>query len=277
MIKYFFSRFYNSFNQNGFLPTVSKLPNKFKVFLRLIRLSKRERIIKVLYDDYMSLIPPDISMIANYALDKELLDKDNPKIISGGIHDDLAFEEGIYLLGAKVYCFDPTDTTRKIFSSDQGLSNKFHYTDAAIWTYDGLIKFFYPSDDGNFISDGSIGNKTDEDFKSFEDVKCCTIPTICKQNNISKLDYLKLDIEGAAPEVLISLFNDHKNKQYWPIQFCIELEFTKNEQSKLFEDTINLCENLLKLLVPIYELYLVPRDKEFSNLIVYGRKINNLK
>ena len=215
-------------------------------------------------------------MIANYALDEELLDKEHPKIISGGIHDDLAFEEGAYLLGAKVYCFDPTDTTRKIFSSNQSLSNKFHYTDAAIWTYDGLIKFFYPSDEDNFISDGSIGNKTDEDFKSFEDVKCFTIASICKKNNISKLDYLKLDIEGAAPEVLISLFNDDANKQYWPTQFCIELEFTKDEQSKLFEDTVNLCENLLKLLAPLYELYLVPRDKEFSNLIVYGRKKKNL-
>ena len=33
MIKYFIARFFNSFNQNGFLSTASKLPNKFKVFL----------------------------------------------------------------------------------------------------------------------------------------------------------------------------------------------------------------------------------------------------
>lgn len=272
MIKYLFDRFKNSLKNNGFLKTFLKIPSKFFIIIKLASMDKRKKDIYALFDKYLSVIPSEIVMLKNYAVDLEIFRGDNLSVISGGIHDDLGFELEIHKIGGKVYCFDPTDTSKNMFESDQSLSKIFSYFDKAIWTYDGQIKFYYDSlHNSEFVSDGSIHNI--ESSKFSKSIDCLTIPTICKNNNIEKLDFLKLDIEGAAPEVLISLFENNENEKFWPLQFCVELEFPKDRYSKLFDNTYILIEKLFELIKPKYKVYLVPRDNEFSHLIIYGKMI----
>jgi hypothetical protein len=81
-------------------------------------------------------------------------------------------------------------------------------------------------------------------------------------NNHNKIDVLKMDIEGAAIEVMNNILNDN----IFPEQIAVEFEVGENED--ISEDAFqNFSINIIKILNKLkslgYKTYHMPR---FSNL-----------
>lgn len=94
---------------------------------------------------------------------------------------------------SKVYCIEPdpvaylelsrsinlTETREKIYSFNQAISN-----------FDGVIEL------GNDNLLGDSMTRVNQQKNVFK-IDCTTLSTFCKNNNINKVDFIKIDIEGS--------------------------------------------------------------------------------
>ena len=93
--------------------------------------------------------------------------------------------------------------------------------------YDGKAKFKSP-DNPDFVSFSIIKDLN----KNFNYVECSVnkLSTLMKKLNHTKIDLLKMDIEGAEFDVIENLINEH----IFPNQLLIEFHF-KNDKKKIKE------------------------------------------
>jgi len=149
-------------------------------------------------------------------------------VYSFGIGEDISFSQAIIKqFQCTVFGFDPTPKSINWIKT-QNVPNNFHFLNFGIGTKTEIIKFFLPKIKTHVS--GSLvqhTNVNDEDFvkvqiKSFED--------IVKELQHTKIDVLKMDIEGSEYDVIENILNS-------PIvidQFLIEFHdrFYKNGKEK---------------------------------------------
>lgn len=172
----------------------------------------------------------------------------NSVVVSAGAGEDISFEIEIQAyLGCRMYILDPTPasvthfakilergTAPRISSYSQGPVQKIESYDTqklnlslinfyakALWKSESKLKFFPPifdERDGSY-SISSIQNNYQK-TKKFIYVDSTTLPTLMKNENLERIDYLKLDIEGAVLEVLRETFS----KKIYPRQINLEID-----------------------------------------------------
>lgn len=155
-------------------------------------------------------------------------------VISAGAGEDVSFELELETkIKCQLYILDPTPSAiehfEKILSkgnkarkqdystgpkqeidsyaTDQTEFSNLHYLKKALWNSQTELKFYPPINDvrdGSF-SLSSIQNNYHKN-KDYIVVTSTTVPNLMNEKCISKLDLLKLDIEGAALEVLTETF-----------------------------------------------------------------------
>jgi len=171
----------------------------------------------------------------------------NSLIISGGVGEDMSFDiDFASEYGAKVILYDPTPRSIKHFelvSTNFGkkstrdyvsggnqpiesydLSNltneNFVYREYALWNENTRVKFFQPTNK-NYVSHSVTNIQRNYDV---EDSDFIEVDSIKLSDEIIVLDkfpsILKLDIEGAALEVLEDLFEN----DIFIDQICIEYD-----------------------------------------------------
>ena len=171
----------------------------------------------------------------------------NSLIISGGVGEDMSFDiDFASEYNAKVILYDPTPRSVKHFelvSNNFGkestrdyvpggnqpiesydLSNltneNFVYREYALWNENTRVKFFQPTNK-NYVSHSVTNIQRNYDV---EDSNFIEVDSIKLSDEISNLDkfpsILKLDIEGAALEVLEDLFEN----DIFIDQICIEYD-----------------------------------------------------
>jgi len=171
----------------------------------------------------------------------------NSLIISGGVGEDMSFDiDFASEYGAKVILYDPTPRAIKHFelvSTNFGkkstrdyvsggnqpiesydLSNltneNFVYREYALWNENTRVKFFQPTNK-NYVSHSVNNIQRNYDV---EDSDFIEVDSIKLSDEIIVLDkfpsILKLDIEGAALEVLEDLFENN----IFIDQICIEYD-----------------------------------------------------
>ena len=244
----------------------------YKTLTAIQILLKRGRSAQIAEFFYHYLRPLDVrtELVANYAVDSQLLESKNLKVISAGIHDDAAFELNMSNKGASIIALDPTSITTRMFKSNEDLSSKMFYLPVALWTEDGSVKFFRSDsfEKTSEINEGSITNLNNSEDFIWVDAKC--IASICRDFGWDELDYLKMDIEGAALPILEDLFCSKNQKNLWPIQFCIELELPSSKKYDEFQATLSRIKNMCSSIKDEYSLHYVARNNEFSSIIMYG-------
>ena len=164
-------------------------------------------------------------------------------IYSAGVGEDISFD---LLLSDKYYCniylIDPTKRAKKHyreildyydskewrFSGDiqrdykgqiQNLEpnlNKIKYINVGLWDRESELKF-YRQNNLQYVSQSLIDNMFGD---TYDMVKVTTIEDIMKTHNHSKIDLLKLDIEGAEVKVL----NNMLDNKIYPKYLCIEFD-----------------------------------------------------
>lgn len=187
---------------------------------------------------------------------------ENSIIYSGGVGEDMSFD---ILLNEKYNCtiflIDPTkkaiehfeqvklfynnnikfngniqdDYYSKINTSKPNL-NKLHYINKGLWDCKTNLKFYKQLNE-NYVSQSVIENMFTD---SYDIIEVDTIKNIMKENNHTKIDLLKLDIEGAEIKVLEQMFDDAIYPDFLLIEFDLLL---KNK------DTDNLTKKLVTRII----------------------------
>lgn len=192
----------------------------------------------------------------------------NSIILSAGLGEDASFDvEFANKFNAKVLVFDPTPraiihfekvlarsgqkrTTRYTSGGCQPAEsydlrnvepNQLCLIKKALWIEETNLKFFAPPKSSHVSH--SISNFQNDyriDTPSIE-VQSTTIELILKQENINKLELLKLDIEGAEIEVL----EDLMDKRIFPNQIIVEYDELNIEMSNLALERIERTHKIL--------------------------------
>ena len=169
-------------------------------------------------------------------LDKVFPDK-NRVAYTFGIGRDCSFEEElINKYDFEIYSFDPTPSS-EIFIKESGVqckySTKFHFYRYAISDKDGTKAFRKNKDCGTYSEDVTPWTMKETDT--------CTVyrlKTLMSKFGHSKLDLLKLDVEGsefhAIPDILSSDLQID--------QICIEVH------SRMYEDSVEKSQEFRKLM-----------------------------
>ena len=177
-----------------------------------------------------------------FPIDKKL------QVISAGVGEDITFDiEFLNKYNAVIILVDPTPVAIQHFEMIQkrlGLDSIDQYSPTsrqsvnsynltrvtkdnlimlphALWKDQDLLHFYLPPDDSR-DSSGSI-NSIHNFYRASEKritVETTTVPNIYRDYNFDGIDILKLDIEGSALEVLLSMFLD----RIYPAQILLEID-----------------------------------------------------
>lgn len=141
-------------------------------------------------------------------------------VYSLGVGEDVSFDE--YLMNkykCKVYAYDPTPKSI-IFVKNKNLPSLFHFFDSGVSDHDGDANFYFPENKDNAVSCTTY-NRWGYDEKIIKPVvvKMKRLSTLMKENGHTKIDLLKMDIEGSEYAVIKDIIGS--NIQI--TQLCVEV------------------------------------------------------
>lgn len=232
---------------------VGEFPFKY-LFLKKRRLIKKYTDQKLDRLDDKNIIP-----IGNYLLKKNLINS-NSILYSFGIGGSISFEEKLAKeFNCKVYCYDPTNIAVNFMKNknyDKELINFFEY---GIWTLDDKVKF-YTQNINNKFTGGSITNL----FKNseYEMLQCYKLSSLMKMNKHDNVDILKMDIEGAAIDVMNNIIDE----KIYPRQVIVEFEYSETDNIDVKEFNLwtdKLSTIISKFKMNSYKCYNLPRYSHF--------------
>lgn len=155
------------------------------------------------------------SKYAGYMIANELLSS-APTIMSVGIGTDISFDLAmIEQRNARVFGFDPTPKSID-WLKNQDLPDAFKFFPYGIAKEDGTAQFFLPQNE-EYVS-GSVQQRGELKTTPI-DVEMRSFVSMCHLADVSKVDVLKMDVEGSEFECMDSILNSGI-----PIkQICIEI------------------------------------------------------
>jgi FkbM family methyltransferase len=126
-------------------------------------------------------------------------------IYSFGIGEDISFDLAVSKeFRSKIFMFDPTPKSIN-WVKKQNLPKEMKFFDYGISDKSGFVDFFLP-ENPNHVS-GSATEQNNVDLSRKISVEMKTIKEIFKQLDHTKIDILKMDIEGSEYDVLDDILN----------------------------------------------------------------------
>ena len=121
---------------------------------------------------------------------------------------------------------------------------KIYYVNEGLWDKEGELKF-YRQDNPQYVSQSLVDNIFGS---TYDVVKVTTIATIMKNHNHTKIDLLKLDIEGAEVKVLNNMLDCNIYPKYLCIEFDLYLKRKDidNKTQKLIDRLVQVGYKVLK-------------------------------
>ncbi len=134
---------------------------------------------------------------------KDSLDA-NSIVYSFGIGEDISFDQSINKkYGCKIYGFDPTPKVESWLATFDNL-DYFVHQQTALGAVDGTEKFYFPDNEDN-VSMTTLQNATNNS-KHIE-VEVARLSTLMGHLGHTRIDLLKMDIEGSEYEVVPDILN----------------------------------------------------------------------
>lgn len=153
---------------------------------------------------------------------------------------------------SNIYCFEPNlDTFNKLVSNTKNLDNvkAFNY---GAGSKAGNIKI-YTTKENDVSSHATMLKSVFDDKNDLLEIntELITLNEFCINNNISEIDFLKIDVEGFEFEVLKGAFELISNNKIKIIQF--EFNYMNIESRVFFKDFYKLLHN--------YDIYRMELDE----------------
>lgn len=184
-------------------------------------------------------------------------------IYSFGLGEDTSWDEALIRRGASVYGFDPTPKSADYVESRRELRKGpgvFHHTKEGLWTEDTTLLFTMP-DNPQHVSLRAGQHISSQGTIS---LKVNTLSNFLASNGHSRIDILKIDIEGAEYELLEQFLNDN----FFPFeQLLVEFHHRFFESGKEKQDLL-----LLKMFHRGFAIARNENDQEISFRKVYVRE-----
>ena len=141
---------------------------------------------------------------------------------------------------SEVYAFEPDKKTFEVLKKNisQNSLKNVHLFNSAVTDKNGKIDFFIDSK-----SPGSLVMSTKQERmpKDKVTVDCLALSSLIKNKSISKIDYIKMDIEGSEWEVIQDL---NKNNQLKNVaKFSIEYHHKITGQKSKLSEFLQVFEN----------------------------------
>jgi len=138
------------------------------------------------------------SEYGGYCLDGSVIGHD-AVVYSLGIGEDISFDLSLIArFGVEVDAFDPTPQVKKWLAT-QSLPRQFHFHDAGIAGHDGEETFYLPPQK-NWVSHSVIQAR--QYGRAYLRFPIIRLSTAMQLQGHSRIDVLKMDIEGAEYEVI---------------------------------------------------------------------------
>jgi FkbM family methyltransferase len=164
--------------------------------------------------------------------------------------------------GAKhVYCFEPSPQCYNCIIENFNISN-LTVEEAAVGAKDGEVIF-------NIDPESSINSSMFNSNKNSQTITCksININNYIKINNINKIDYLKIDCEGAEYEIIESLDEQYLTNNIDKI--CLEYHFNKDGKINTILDKLKKCNFVVNFEYGDYQI-----NDELG--IIYAYKQNKI-
>lgn len=174
------------------------------------------------YKSHIFLIDPTTKSVKHYQEMKEYFAKRDMIGITGNIQSD-------YLL---------------CINNENPNFDKIHYLDIGLWKCRDKMKF-YKQTNPNYVSQSLLDNMFGNEY---DEISVESIKNIMEENGHSKIDLLKLDIEGAEIEVLEQMLDDEIFPTYLLVEFDLFLK-NKDPQQKTKAIVQRLLSSNYKVLV----------------------------
>lgn len=162
---------------------------------------------------------------------------DKPIVFSFGLGDDIEAEKQIIdRYNGIVYAFDPTPKVKEYIENNE-ISSSLIFYNIALTNYNGEATFYFP-ENKEYIS-GSI-QKENVGWQKLSNlgvnVTCNKLSTIMDNLGITKIDYLKLCIEGSEYDVVENILLDGLDIKQIAIAFCgRNLKSNYNKDKKIYK------------------------------------------
>ena len=193
---------------------------------------------------------------------------ENSIIYSGGVGEDISFDIKLQsMYNSNVYLIDPTQKANKHYiemrnffdrsdkikyitgniqqdyieciKTETPNFDKIYYWNIGLWKCNDKLKF-YKQSNPNYVSQSLIDNMFGNEY---DEVNVKSIKELMIDNGHSKIDLLKLDIEGAEIEVVEQMLDDEIFPTYILIEFDLLLKGKDPERKR----TKHIVERLLRL------------------------------
>ena len=153
-----------------------------------------------------------------------------------------AFANYAYYKGAdKIYCFEPADTAFECLVRNKPLGTET--IKAAVGKTSGITKITLPSQDDTMLGSSFISNGV----SNYAPV--ITIDTLFQEKVLNKIDFLKIDCEGAELDVMDGISDENLSKIK-----KIALEFHTNYLTE--EDSARIMTRMAEAGFQTFQLFL---------------------
>ncbi len=159
-------------------------------------------------------------------------------VYSFGVGVNISFDEELMRrFSCNVFAFDPTPQSIR-FIEEKTCPSSFCFYPVGLYTFDGNIDFYLPEDPG-YIS-GSMLNRWQSQQQQFRvSVPVKTFSTIVNELHHTKIDLLKMDIEGSEYEVIDDILHSGIEIVQLLIEVHHRFEQIDNSQTRLLIRKLN--------------------------------------
>lgn len=171
----------------------------------------------------------------------------NSIVYSAGIGQDISFDKALIArCGCRVYGIDPTPASVEFVAQQfkqKVLSPKFWFEPVGLWDAETQLQFYAPK------TRGWTGSYSALNLQGTSEQECISVPvkrlsTVMRENGHTRIDLLKMDIEGAEYRVIDEILERKIPIRWLCIEFDQPVPFwtTNRTLQRLKEAGYQLCK-----------------------------------
>jgi len=156
-----------------------------------------------------------------------------------GCGEDISFDlELIRRFNCDVYAFDPTPRAVAYVAEHAGENGKYRFAEVGLWDKPDTLRFYAPKDPRH-VSHSLVNLQKTADYI---EVQVDRLRNVMEETGHTRLDLLKIDIEGAEYKVIESLLEDNLDIKI----LCVEYDECFNPLDRDYKRRIRSSVNSLR-------------------------------